>query len=774
MPQVIIGVALLGAAFAAPGALLATTLSTILFTSGLMSIMGGIASALIKPRLPSFGVNERGVTIRQPISPRVVVYGKRGKLGGVITFIHEHGTNKEFISLVITLATHRVKAINTMYFGAESVPLDGSGNATGKYAGFVFVEKRLGADNQTALTQLQTDASGKWTSDHKQLGCAHVHVRIKLTPDKFPNGLPNITFDMEGKDDLYDHRTSTTAVGIALENPTLWLTDYLENTRFGLRVARAEIPTAKTIAAANACEEDVSLLAGGTHKRYIGGGSFTTAEDPKQVIEALLSAMAGQMVPGKWEIYPGIWRAPTITLTQADLREPPTITPLLSRRDQANAVKGTYVAPSTGWQPDSYPSVKDAAAVTEDGEEIYDDLPLPFTTDGIRAQRIAQIHLRRKRQQLSMVWPSFLATWRLQPPEVVSVTYPTAEWTAKAFEVEILSFAQGRGRRGGSKRGEAPVLGIDVQLRSTDANVYAWVPATDEKPVPVMPTPALPDPTTVGDPGTPTAGSGGGGPGDMERVDGIHLTQMLVQWTAPADQNVLEGGAIELQYKKTADSNWSPAGFVDGSMTRATITNISDGVQYDVRVRSVNVYGVRGTWKNLSSPHTVSGGTSNFTGNVDGDTAATVADGAERARGAVEVTTFLIKAPKWHDSPYRTLVSNNREGNTGTSGSWETVAVYTSIFPTGHTGYTGNLQIDRLAGTGVTARGRLLIGGQASNEITMTSPASSANGAVTVTGFTAGSQTVAVQVFIDAGSSPSVRGRFTQKDDVPQAREHVV
>ena len=63
-------------------------------------------------------------------------------MGGVLTFIHTAGGSNEFFHMVITLAGHEVNSIGTMYFDGEAVPLDGSGDATGKYADHVHAENR--------------------------------------------------------------------------------------------------------------------------------------------------------------------------------------------------------------------------------------------------------------------------------------------------------------------------------------------------------------------------------------------------------------------------------------------------------------------------------------------------------------------------------------------------------------------------------------------------------------------------------------------------------
>ena len=180
---------------------------------GATMILGVAASALTKnPNSKSMSVKSEGfkVTTRQPAAPWRIVYG-RARIGGVLTFLHLTGTNSEYLHMVVTLAKGVINQITTVYFDGVAVPLDGSGDATGKYAGYVHIIKNLGdpADATQPFADLVTAAPTKWTANHLQRGHAKVWVRLKWNADLFPSGIPNITFDIQGRK-VYDPRTSTT------------------------------------------------------------------------------------------------------------------------------------------------------------------------------------------------------------------------------------------------------------------------------------------------------------------------------------------------------------------------------------------------------------------------------------------------------------------------------------------------------------------------------------------------------------------------------------
>jgi hypothetical protein len=234
--------------------------------------ISAVAGSIFKPKLPKlsdpFAGAQRTQTVREPITPWRVIYGQV-RTGGAITFLHTTDGNSK-LHLIITLAGHEVEEIGDIYFDDEIVPLDGAGEATGKYAGYVRVQKKLGTDTQTAFADLITEASDKWTADHRQRGRACVYVRLTHNSDLFASGIPNITAVIKGKK-VYDPRTSTTAWSA---NAALCLADYLTDPVRGLGVDYAtRIDETDLIAAANVCDENVTLAAGGTEDRYTMNGT---------------------------------------------------------------------------------------------------------------------------------------------------------------------------------------------------------------------------------------------------------------------------------------------------------------------------------------------------------------------------------------------------------------------------------------------------------------------------------------------------------------------
>jgi len=598
MPMVVAGAALAGVAggftIGAGGALV-FGFSWTAFAGSL--VLGGLSHAMQKKppsaaggagRSASFA-RDRTLSLRQPVAPRRVVYG-RGRLGGTIVFVETTGSSNQTLHLVIALAGHRVQAIGNPYFDGEEVELDGNGDATGRWAGKVFCARKLGTADQTAFTGL----GAKWTSAHRLRGVACACLRLTWDNDLFPGGLPAISFDLEGRDEVFDPRTQTTGYS---ENAALCLADYLAS-GFGLGAAYGdEIDENDLIEAANVCDEAVTLVEGGTEPRYACNGSLETNEAPYRAIEDMLSAMAGQAVwsGGVWRIRAGAWRVPEDGVLTVDaVRAGLGLRTRVSRRENFNAIKGVFVSPDNDWQPDDFPAVTKQLWLDEDqGQRVWKDIELKFTISAATAQRIARIELERARRQETLSWPGKLSAWRFVPADTVSVDIARYGFEEKTFEVRSTRFVVE----------DDMALGCDLVLRASDANVYAWSPGEDENIYAPAPRTTLPSPFFVAAPTSVSVQAE-----EIPTRAGDITFKLLVTWTGPADAFVDSGGRIELQFKLAAASDWRPSLMIDGAQTFAEIYQVEQGEVYDLRVRAWNGIGVRSAWQTISDFTVTDGG----------------------------------------------------------------------------------------------------------------------------------------------------------------------
>lgn len=621
MPPLVLGaVALGGAAIAAGGlaaAFAAGGLIGFAASFGASMLLSGVSQALMGT--PDVTVPPRTVSVREPVMPRDMVYGRVRK-GGAIVFLHEAGLSNQYLHLVIVLATHRIKSIGAVYFDGE-MAVDADGTSLDRWAGKVAVEKRLGHPDQSAfdlaagdpeaeteggssgsflfgtvnrlLAQepfeaLREEVSEHWTSEHRLDGCAAIHLRLTHNADAFPGGIPNIAVDVQGKDDILDPRTGLRGYS---ENAALCVADYMADPLFGLGAGiglEDGIETESLIEAANICDEPVTLaLREGetepsTEPRYSCNGVVTLDQTPQTIIEAMLTAMAGRCVwqGAAWRIHAGAYRVPEVTLGADDVREGGiALTTRQSRANNFNGVRGQFISPENDWQPDDFPSYASAAYVAEDGgEQVWRDISLPFTTSSSAAQRIAKIELERQRRQQVVKWSGKLSAWKAAAGDTVTLDYARWGFEGKPFEVQSA-------RLDLSAVGDGVMLVPELILRETSPLVYDW-DASEEQIYAAAPRTTLPSAFRTTAPGVPEISE----ELYVSRAGGGAKVLITASW-APAPSTFAESYQIEARRE---GGLWIEFGRQSGTMLE--IRDAKPG-QWEVRVRAVSALGVASAWR---------------------------------------------------------------------------------------------------------------------------------------------------------------------------------
>jgi hypothetical protein len=417
-----------------------------------------------------YSFNQKGAGLH-----RQIVYGKT-KIGGVVVFDDAGGTDNKYLSRIIAYAAHEVDEFEEIFiddykvtaFGANgsvatAQKVDEKGNliagtATAKFANYITIRKVYGNHTTSLNGQSVTvpdDSSGtqsfssKWTSSHVLSGVAHLAVLFKFQRPEtdtdvevYENGLPTITAIVRGKK-VYDPRTATTAWS---DNPALIVRDYLTNTDYGLGEDTANIDDTRLITAANVCDETVTT---DSSTRYTCNGAWLTSKVPADLLGQIVGTCAGTLwyAQGEWRLRAGKYVAPTIALTEDDLRSPLSISTRHSRRENFNGVRGIFKGPASNYQPTDYPLVSSQTFIDVDGGlESVLDFPLPFTDSPGEAQRLANIALERNRSQITLTGAFGLKAFELQVGDFVSLSNtrlgfdPTATPRTDLFEVINWSF----------------------------------------------------------------------------------------------------------------------------------------------------------------------------------------------------------------------------------------------------------------------------------------------------------------------------------------------
>lgn len=498
-----------------------------------------------------------------------IIYG-RSRVGGVRLYDASTGGTNQFLHRIIGFAGHEIQSYDEIYLNDEVVTLDGSGNviSPARYNGFVRLRPFYGTTTQTADPDLAAEtaglAEGRWTVNHRLLGVAYIYARFQYDPDVFPNGIPIISATIKGRK-VYDPRTTTT---VWSDNPALCIRDYL-TAGFGLSQTSAQVDDASITIAANICEEVVD-----GEDRYTCNGSFVTGFTPSQVISDLLTSMGGLLwySQGQWRMKAAKYVTPTITFSESDLRSGVNLSTRHSRRNNFNTVKGKFKGPESTWQEADYPTVTDPVFVSADNNLVNTlDFPLPYTTSSKRAQRIANIALRRNREQLTFSASFGLRALSVQVGDFVYINNTRFGWVNKPFEVSAWGF------------GLTETLDLQVQmtLREISSAVFTDEPAQIfENNNTTLPNPFYTDPIGIS-------------LASQVRVISENITDViLANITATVTATNIE--RVEVQFKRSDETAWSVAGV--GDLGIYEIIAVDSTVTYDVRVRSYSFLGIKGDW----------------------------------------------------------------------------------------------------------------------------------------------------------------------------------
>jgi hypothetical protein len=260
---------------------------------------------------------------RQAVSNSWIIYGKR-RVGGLLIFFHPIG--KDYRYFVIAVAGHRCKGVTRWWLGDELVTVDGAGKVTsGKYANNAWLWFARGTDDQAAHATFVAETQGKWTANHRGRGTALIYAKFKMTDDVVQAGMPNITAEVEGKDDVLDPRTGVRGYS---RNAALVFYDWLAMRREegGFGAYDDEIDWDFVAAQAGVCDELVATPIG-QERRYELDCYIQTGAAPSEVRDTLVTCCAGSFTysGGKMLMRPGYYVPPSAMLLEEDLAGPITV-----------------------------------------------------------------------------------------------------------------------------------------------------------------------------------------------------------------------------------------------------------------------------------------------------------------------------------------------------------------------------------------------------------------------------------------------------------------
>ena len=521
--------------------------------------IGYIGNQLFAPEIETYHLDfQRGLLMNKAstTAPIPIVYGSR-RVGGARVFLEVSGESNEYLHLVYAFCEGPVGAINTVY-------LNDVASTDAKFSGYVTIKKHLGEDNQAADADLIAACPSSWTSDHRLRGVAYIYVKLKYSTDVFPGGLPVFTADIDGMR-VYDPRSGVTA---STHNPALNMRDYLIRTRGGCGITSSLVPDAHVIAAANYCDELVTV--GGVQQaRYTCDGVVDIDTPLFDNVREMLLSFRGMLIhtAGEYRLLVDKPEASTFAFTEDNITGS-WVVEGGTKKNMLNRLKVRFFNPDRSWQEEI--SVIDSPTLrTQDNERVLErQISLPFTADINTARQIATIELNQSREPIVCQFTALISGLTVEAGNVVSITHSTPGWSAKKFRVMKMQI-----------KNDDEVI---ITAREYADEVYDFGTILTVDPTPNT---NLPDVTTSRPPTNLHVTT------ETYIAEQTLMARALLTWDPPADAFVV---SYDVGYKLHASADWIYFGSTKA--TSMIIPGLTPGASYDFRVRSINTMYVASGW----------------------------------------------------------------------------------------------------------------------------------------------------------------------------------
>jgi len=448
-----------------------------------------VAGTLLTPKAPKIpnAQRDRLYSTIDPGTPRKMALGGPTALANDIRYEEWSGTNQDYIDRIVCVASHEIQSVDEIWIEDRQAWTLGGG-VTSTFSGYLTVTIRTVG---TSANTISINGGATWGSAQRLTGCAYIHLQFKTTGNTktaespFASSIPQRVTIIGNGAKLYDPRLDTTAGGSGAQraddqttwtwtsttgnNPALQILYYLLGWKIGGKLAigrgipYARIDMASFIAAANLCEEAVSLAVGGTEQRYRSYGVISEADAPSAVLEVLLASCAGTLrdVGGQLSlsILHNDLASPVAAFTDDDVLGAFNWQGQKGLDESFNQIRGKRTDPSANslYQLVDYPAV---TLTSPDGLERIHTFDLAMVQSASQAQRLAKQELQRAQYQ-GVFSAEFKATaWKCKVGDVVTLTFSARAFSAKLFRVTAQTV-----RMDGV---------VNMEMREENAAIYAW------------------------------------------------------------------------------------------------------------------------------------------------------------------------------------------------------------------------------------------------------------------------------------------------------------
>ena len=548
--------------------------------------------------------NAKGVLLNKisANSPIPVVYGKR-KIGGNMVFCETSGTDNEYLYMIFTLAEGQCESCEKIYIddkevtwsgaltdGTERTVGSGDSNFYKDSASLISVTWYDGDDAQTYNTTV--GALSSWTSNHRLRGISYLALKFKWNQDAF-SGLPNVHALLKGRK-VYDpnldgtktggsgsHREDTASTWAWSDNPVLCTLDYMRNSRFGMGIANSYFDDnyADWQTAADVCDVDVTPYTSASAIDLMDmNGVVDTKQKCIDILKMMINGFRGYLnyANGQYKVISESTGSASISLTEDNIIGGLKVSSM-DRNSRYNRVIVTYINPDKNYQTDQaqFPPLDDsgltsadrhATMKTADGGFLQEGrFDYPTITNSYQAQELAEVILRRSRNNLNVALRCDATGLDLMVGELVNVTHGTPSFSAKTFRVQGMQVNAD--------------LTVELQLTEYQASYYTFATQAQAATIPDT---TLPNPFSVVAPASVTLTDE-----LIEYSDGIVITRLNVAIGASTDKFVQY---YQVETKKTSESDYKI--IAKGTELNYHQLNVVDDIEYSVRVKAINSMGI--------------------------------------------------------------------------------------------------------------------------------------------------------------------------------------
>lgn len=475
---------------------------------GLM-VAGSLLMGPSIPKLPASQANMQRERLQANLdvtAPRKILFGNTHGATDV-RYQAFTGANQEYLEQIVCVAAHKVNSIYELWLENE-LAWSSAGGVVAKYSPFLTVTP---INEGTSTNGIAIDSN--WTANATLTGCAYFHAKYLLIRDNGEGGndspfASGVTSRMTPRTEgafVYDPRLDSTVTGGSgahragtqstwawnsngSRNPALQLLFYLLGWRIngklsvGMGLPAARIDLESFITAANACDESVTLAAGGTEPRYRSDGVLTEADDRTSVVEALCANMNAVLRDngGKLSLHVlyNDLATPAGSFTENDVRGGLTWDQTPGINSSYNIVRGQRIDSSDEalYQPSDYAEV---ALASIDGIDRIASVNYPLCQSNGQAQRLAKQFLQRNQYQGRLSFVGKPAFWGLSLGDVFEFSHVAYGWTDKLFRCAGQKINRG---------GETEIIAVEEH-----SDIYQW--DNDESPAVNPGTPTVYDST---------------------------------------------------------------------------------------------------------------------------------------------------------------------------------------------------------------------------------------------------------------------------------------